>query len=759
MTYERVEKILLWTAKGSIYAALLAPLLLSADYFFPAIFPKAVYIRLLVEVALIAYIPLAWAVPKYRPQKHIIYLALAAFAAVVLASSLAGVNFSFSFWGNYERMDGIFSWLHFWLLIVVAGSIFTEKPGWQKLFSASIGVALLLAGYGFLQKWGIGEFGPVKVYDVDAQRITSTIGNPGFLAVYLLFNCVLALNIIIDKARAVAWRWAAAISLVILFWAFLLTGIRGAWFGFLVGLAVFFIGYFLWIKTKARRIVLGVLGCLFVVITLLFVFRTSALVKRSPFLNRNFNLSINDSTVQTRLISWRGALSGLPDNLWLGVGPQKFDVIFNKNFDPRFYILVGNETWWDRAHNMALEVLATMGIIGLLSYLSIGLTVLYSLWRLGKADAQARVEALLWAGFFIAYFIQNLFVFDSITSYLMLSLALAYIVWRTYIRLPNFFPRRAGPGKLYFSLAVVFIAVAVIAYPTNIKLIKHNRLLLNNLARQFSQPSSVTIANYRAILDLSDFDQREVVIKIGQYLGQRGLSGSMTAADLIGGYNFFIAAADKAIKANPEDVRLLLSYGNAVNVYGELMKSQDAAVASQALQKAERALLAAAALGRSRQQVFYSLANTYLIAGDNQKGIAILEEAARLHEDTPTTYWLLAFAYQQAKDNDKAIMAADKALDKNYVFSAENEANPIASLYLERKDYDRLLRLYKRVAETAYTGTAQARLAALYAQMGRKDEALVAADAVIARDPSLRTQVEEFIQQVKSGTKKDFLGL
>ncbi|MEK7164507.1 MAG: hypothetical protein AAB779_01030, partial [Patescibacteria group bacterium] len=68
-----------------------------------------------------------------------------------------------------------------------------------------------------------------------------------------------------------------------------------------------------------------------------------------------------------------------------------------------------------------------------------------------------------------------------------------------------------------------------------------------------------------------------------------------------------------------------------------------------------------------------------------------------------------------------------------------------------------LLRLYKRVAETAYTGTAQARLAALYAQMGRTEEALEAASAVIARDPSLRAQVEEFIQQVKSGVKKDFL--
>ena len=44
-------------------------------------------------------------------------------------------------------------------------------------------------------------------------------------------------------------------------------------------------------------------------------------------------------------------------------------------------------------------------------------------------------------------------------------------------------------------------------------------------------------------------------------------------------------------------------------------------------------------------------------------------------------------------------MAADKALDRNYVFSAENEANPIASLYLERKDYDRLLNIANSIKE------------------------------------------------------------
>ena len=124
-----VERTLVRVIKACLCLAVAAPLLLSADYFFPAIFPKAVYFRLLIEVALVAYVALAIMNHGYRPRYHAVYAALAVFAALVLLASLAGENFSYSFWGNYERMDGIFSWLHFWVLIVMAASVFkTKKP-------------------------------------------------------------------------------------------------------------------------------------------------------------------------------------------------------------------------------------------------------------------------------------------------------------------------------------------------------------------------------------------------------------------------------------------------------------------------------------------------------------------------------------------------------------------------------------------------------------------------------------------------------
>jgi len=619
--------------------------------------------------------------------------------------------------------------------------------------------AMAVVGYGFLQR-----LGSTLVFDSGTARISGTIANPGFLAAYLLFHLTFALTIITDKVLNQVWRYLAAISLVWLALGFLLTGIRGAFLGLLVGAVVFALGYLLWMqKSKVKYWTLLIIAIFFIAVGFLFVFRHTEAVFRNKLIGKYFNISLADSTVQTRLISWRGALNGLPDHLWLGVGPQKFDVVFNKYFDPRFYNLVGNETWWDRAHNMALEVLTTMGILGLLSYLAVGLALFWALFQLGRRCQEQRTEVLLLSSFLAAYFIQNLFVFDSISTYLTMSFLVGYIITITYSHgqilenIKEIIAKGRSKNQIIVVLVLSIMAVAPIAYAYNIKFIKHNLLFLQTLAQAENRPFASTINSYRRVLELSDFDQREVIIKLGQYLGQRALSGRLTIDDLRSGYNFFLAKADKAIKANPQDVRLLLSYGNSVNVYGEMMKTKDVNLAGSILQKAESALLEAASLGRSRQQVFYSLANTYLIAGETKKGIDILEEAARLHEDTPTAYWLLAFAYQQAKENDKAIAAADKALDKNYVFQDEKEANPIAGLYLETKDYERLLRLYKRVAKDIPTGTAQARLAALYAQMGRKEEALSAAAEVTRRDPSLKPQVDDFIKKVKSGARVDFL--
>lgn len=773
MPRQNAEKILLAIVKVCLYLTVFAPLILSAKFFFPAIFPKAVYIRLLIEIALVAYVPLAIMVPRYRPRYNRVLGSLAIFALVVVAAAIFGENFRYSLWGNYERMDGIFSWAHYWVMIVIAASILKEKRDWLKLFSASLGAAVAMSVYGFFQRFGVDHFGPWTIYETNLGRITGTIGNPAFLAVYLLFNITFALLIITDTTVRRWWKLAATTALLPVFAAYMMTGVRGAFIGFVLGTIIFFVGSFLWFKNRQWRITMAraLLGFILVLGVLY------ALVGRNTWVTQNFgrvfSIPLQDSTVQTRLVSWRGALQGIKENFWLGVGPQKFDVVFNQYFDPSFYTLVGNETWWDRAHNMVLEIAATMGIIGLLAYLGVGGALLYTLWQLGKQRPEQRIEVLIIMAFLAAYFIQNLFVFDTISSYIVLTLLVGYMAARanTIVAVKTKLARVMGvlgsfigdlipvaaTRRWWFGLAGAALIIGPIAYNDNIKLIVHNRRLLDNIAYQFSRPLPTTIANYRKIFEISDFDDREVAIKLAQFLGQYTLSNKITLNDLRSSYTFAISAADKVIAKNPKDVRLLLAYANSLNVYAELLKQPDSEAAGRVLRKAEGLLQVAANLGKARQQVFHSLANTYLIAGDTKRGIDTLLATIQLDPNTPTTYWLLSFAYLQAGEKDRAIEAALAALDKNYSFSNENETQAMAAVLAERKEYEFLLRLYQKAANDTGTGTAQAKVAAILAQMGKKDEARQAAQEVLRRDPSLKPQVDDFLKKLASGAR-DFIG-
>jgi O-antigen ligase/tetratricopeptide (TPR) repeat protein len=784
MQNQQIEKILRYIIVICLYLVVFAPLILHANYFFPAIFPKAVYIRILVEIMLIAYIPLAILSPKFRPRFNLIYVSILVFALVVIITSIFGENFSYSMWGNYERMDGIFSWSHYWILIVIAASVLTEKKDWMKFFSVSIISAVLMAFYGFLQRAGVDSILMWTIYETNLGRITSTIGNPAFFAVYLFFNITFAFVVVVNKHIADWWRIIVGITLIPLFVAYFMTGVKGAAMALLFGIILFVVGYVLWSENKKiKKIVLYLFAGFFIFMSLLFVFKESSFATKNAFFGRLFTMSISDPTIQTRLISWGiecengfgscGALKGIKENFFLGVGPQKFDIVFNKYFDPRFYALVGTETWWDRAHNMVLEVFATMGVVGLLAYLGVGLSMVYSLYRIGKKEKGARVEILILLAFLGGYFIQNLFVFDTISSYIVLTVFVSYIVSRTtdfnfwrdrfegfLVKIRNTISQSSKekiPQYWWVGLITGLIIIAPITYHHNIKLLDHNRKFLLNVAFGAQKPMNQTLDSYKEIVEISDFDNREVAIKLGQYMGQLALSKQMTVGELQNAYRFVIRTMEESVEKNPKDVRLFISYGNALNVYGELIRNFNIEESNKILKVAENILTEAVELGSSRQQVYYSLANTFLIQQKNDKGVSILEDAVRLNEGTPTAHWILAIAYKRAGNKEKAIQSADMAVEKGYTFVSENEVAQIASLYTEGDNLEGLLLIYQKMAKDLKTGTAQAKVSATLAQMGKKEEAIEEARKVIQLDPSLRDDVLDFIKQVESGEEYNFM--
>ncbi len=772
MQQSTLENIFRYIILGCLYLVVWAPILMSAQFFFPAIVPKAVYMFFLIEIALVAFIPLCILSKNYRPYAHIIYSTLIIFGVVVFITSLTGINFHYSFWGNYERMDGIYTWLHLWILIVIAASVLRTKAGWRSFFAWALIPATLIAGYGFLQRAGVSSFGPWTIYETGQGRITGTIGNPAFFAVYLLFNITFGLTVLIDTLAPYWMRWYSGSMITVLFIAYIMTGVRGAFVGFVVGVIGFVLGYLVWMKKSAyKKYIIG-LGIGFIIILgLLGVTRHSSEWVQSNF-GRFFTISIADETTQTRLISWKGGVKGFTESPVFGVGPQKFDLVFNKYFDPSFYTLVGSETWWDRAHNMVIEVLTTMGIVGLIAYLGVGISILYALLLLGRMDDSYKPEALVLIAFLCAYFIQNLFVFDTISSYLVLAVFVAYVIAQTHmvictsvidrysqkiLKHMHFLNKEIAHQYWILGLVGSTLIIGPTAFAHNITVTKHNKKFLDILAHTQRKPVNTTLHNFREVLELSDFDRKEVTIKLAQFMTQYALQNKVSVQELHNGFGFVRTEMKKAIQANQKDVRLLISYGNALNVYAELLHQQNTAQAADIAQEAEDILLEAVELGPSRQQVFYSLANTYMIRGENDKGVSVLEDAVKIHDETAQAYWVLALGNVRAGHTSAVVPAALAAVERGYTFTSVAEANSVANAFVTEGNVEGLRTIYERMIVSVPTGQAYAKLAALHAQLGNKEKALELADEVVRRDASLRDQVADFVEKVRSGENIDFL--
>src|SRR3989338_5046525 len=118
---------------------------------------------------------------EYRPRLTPLFKIVTIFIVVVFLADLFGPSPYRSFFSNYIRMVGFMMIFHLYLYFVMLVSVFRARD-WIIFFHATLLASLVVSYVGLLQKFG---------YRVSIQggfRVDSTIGNPTYLAAYLLFH-------------------------------------------------------------------------------------------------------------------------------------------------------------------------------------------------------------------------------------------------------------------------------------------------------------------------------------------------------------------------------------------------------------------------------------------------------------------------------------------------------------------------------------------------------------------------------------------
>ncbi len=96
-----------------------------------------------------------------------------------------------------------------------------------------------------------------------------------------------------------------------------------------------------------------------------------------------------ESRMPTRVALWRAALELWKDHPILGVGPDNFRLIYGPyvgqtNFDNRIH-----------SNNLYFEMLANLGVLGLVSLGAVIISVSIMMWRCGRQPAAAEVQLLM----------------------------------------------------------------------------------------------------------------------------------------------------------------------------------------------------------------------------------------------------------------------------------------------------------------------------------------------------------------------------
>ena len=387
---------------------------------------KAFLFRALIDAIFLCYLLLLCFDSRYKPRLSGISATFSIFVLSIILSALLGIMPIRSIFGGYARMDGVVTMVHVFLYFLVISHVLTTDKMWSYFFYTSVSAATLVASYGIYQHWT----------DPLSGRITSTVGSASLLASYLLIHLFLV-GFLCFQTRFKPAIFLLIGSLLILFYAFLLTGTRGAICGLVAGIVVSLCYGFFYKNTRLlpRKLVVFQLKYLQRALLIGFLAAlTCYAVKPSGFITNAMTSIINELRLHqlqeashTRTTVWKIALKGWRERPLLGYGMNNFNYVYNKHYDPSLYY---EQIWFDKEHNVLLEWLVAGGILGFLLYVSILGSSLYYLFSKKYRSKFSVSERAVLSGLITAYLVQNLFLFDTLVTYLAFVPMLAFIHWR-----------------------------------------------------------------------------------------------------------------------------------------------------------------------------------------------------------------------------------------------------------------------------------------------------------------------------------------
>lgn len=627
------------------------------------------YNKMMLTYGLTTIIAVAWATKmitekEIRIAKTPLDIPISLFVVSQFISTLFSIDQHVSWMGYYSRFNGgMWSILSYVILYYAFITNFTDTASASPAAQTSLKAAAkkkaqpastppahilmtllktasitgaVVAAYGVAERMGIDKH--LWVQDVQ-NRVFSTLGQPNWLAAYLVALSPVAWTLAITNTSVKRFVWTAVG--ILFFIVLLFTRSRSGLVGFAAA-DILFWGLILWQSAKRETYKIPVLLAHAAVAIIIFVNGSNiAQVDRyfsfaglrdalthkaatpAPAAPTAPLLEVGGTESGTiRKYVWQGAINAWKSTtktMLIGTGTETFAFAFYQ-YRPREHNMTSEwDFLYNKAHNEYLNYLATTGIFGLGSYLLlIGTFVWWVMKNALITHGQAPILSALLAGW-TSILITNFFGFSVVITQLIFFLIPAAV----------FVLSRAHASSMH-TLAVRFPSWSRLA---------------------------VTVFGIITIFRVATFWYADTLFASGYRLDRSGQYAQ--AADSL----------EKAIAINPGEPMYHDEIATPlISLAVSAVEQQNATAASQfmkrALAESDRAIQISprnANFWKTRTKVYYALSG--VDAQFNDAAVAALERARDLSPNDPKIYYNLAILIGRTGENEKAIELLRKAIE------------------------------------------------------------------------------------------------
>ncbi|MBF0315933.1 MAG: O-antigen ligase family protein [Oligoflexia bacterium] len=655
------EKTILNFIRTVVYAMIVAvPLVFALNTMFPFIIVKSALFQSLAEIIIGLWGVLAITHREYRPQRTPLAMALFGFLAVLTFASLFGKDFFSSLWSMPARGLGLVSLWHFGLLFLALASL-GKQIDFRKVFTVSVATSIVASASALLTYKDSYLF--INFFKVEDSRPGGVFGNPTFLAGYLLFNIFIALWTLVKEEQ---WRAAKVISLtgIILGVAALFnTQTRGDMIALVMGLAVVLASWS-WRRNSFVFVLVAILlsaGAFVVTVS-----KNAHFWGSIPGVVRLTSFDLSGSFA-TRLLVWRSAWQAFLDRPLLGWGWENYNLGFQHYYGPMLLKNSFQDTVFDKPHNLYLEYVVTGGALTLLAYLALmGVLLYYVLLR----SNDNRYKAIM-LGLWVAYFVRSLVIFDTIGTYLMFFLVAAWMDTR-YRQQRGELPQQHGNHSS--ARMMPWIALALVAIPiyfVNWRMVYASYLEHSAANYYLLKRPQESLALFQEALEQNSIYRDYTMENFASVVKQSYAEGMMYP-ELQNLVPYLVREMEEVQKRHRDYYFYYLFLAEFKNQFHQFNRSY--------LQEASALAEKAVALSPNRQQIYYVMAKTKLLAGDRDAAYALLQKTIALNPaagDPHFYFGILAYERGDAEVGRKEIA---RAKELGRVPNSPEEAEALGSL-------------------------------------------------------------------------------